>query len=159
VKDLSSRFWEKVNQTEPNLCWEWNVGINTAGYGWFSISTSKPASAHRVSAWLSNMLPSLNSELHVLHKCDNRKCCNPNHLFIGTNKDNVADRVKKGRNGFKRMKNEKNGMVKLTNQQVCELRGLYFSSCLSQSKLAKKFNIAQSHVSRIVNHVRRGVES
>jgi hypothetical protein len=159
VRDLPSRFWSKVQKGEPNSCWEWQAATNTAGYGWFSIATAKPKSAHRVAAWLSKILPAIESDLHVLHKCDNRKCCNPEHLFVGTNSDNVADRVQKGRGGFKRMHGETNGMSKLTNKVIGEMRGLYFSTCLSQSELAKRFNTTQSHVSRIVNKVRRGVVS
>ena len=94
--------------------------------------------------------------MHVLHKCDNPKCCNPDHLFIGTNADNVADKVSKNRCGFKRMYGQSNGASKLTNAQIKEIKGLYFASMFSQSQLAKCYGVTQPHVSRIVNGVRCG---
>lgn len=150
---MKKRFWEKVN-ISGNQCWEWTASLNN-GYGWFNTG-SKIKHAHRVAAFLSGKLDSLDSEFHVLHHCDNPKCCNPNHLFIGTNNDNIADKVNKGRCGFKRMNGQSNGMSKLKNNQIKEIKGLYFSSMFSQSQLAKKYGIQQSHVSRIVNGIRCG---
>ena len=116
----------------------------------------KANGAHRISAMLHGLISGTDDQLHVLHKCDNRKCCNPSHLFVGTNADNVADKVKKGRVGWKAHHGEQNGMAKLSENQVGEIRGLYFSSMFSQSQIAKNYGIKQPHVSKIVNNVRRG---
>ena len=159
MSTLAARFWPKVAKRSPNDCWEWTAAFNKSGYGWISIKTGESRPAHRVSALLHGMIDSFASELHVLHKCDNRKCCNPNHLFVGSNQDNVADRVSKFRNGFRASANELKSMCKLTDQQVGLIRGLYFSASFSQSKLAKKFGVQQSQISRIVNYVRRRVVS
>lgn len=155
MKSIAERFWRKVDKTDPDQCWEWTACVNASGYGWMWLNKeSKPA--HRVSAVLHNLIDSISSSLHVLHKCDNRKCCNPSHLFVGTNADNVADKVAKGRCGSSKQIGQTNGMSKLKNIQIGEIRGLYFSSCFSQSQLAKRYGIKQPHVSRIVNNVRCG---
>ncbi len=153
---LAERFWAKVSQGPMHQCWEWQAATNAKGYGWFCVHLGKSTTAHRVAAWLVNMLPSLDHQLHVLHKCDNRKCCNPDHFFLGSNKDNVADRVAKNRSGSARLHGELNGQAKLTDAQATQIKILYTNKVYSQGMLAKQFNIRQSQVSRIVNGVRRG---
>lgn len=156
MMSLDQRFWSKVNKRSDEECWEWQAALNAYGYGWFGIGKNKATTAHRVSAWLSGVLPTLEHSLHVLHKCDNRKCCNPSHFFLGGNKENVADRVAKGRNGIVRFYGEFNPAAKLTEAQVVEIKMMYSSKKFSQSMLAKQFNVRQPHISRIVNGVRRG---
>ena len=153
--DMKSRFWSKVAIGLPDVCWEWTAAKNASGYGWFHVHT-KPTSAHRVAAWLDGLIPALTTKMHVLHKCDNRLCCNPAHFFTGTNADNIADKVAKGRARGKPQHGERNGAAKLTDAQAGEIRGLYFAAQFSQSQLASRYGIRQPHVSRIVNLVRRG---
>lgn len=88
--DIQSRFWSKVQKTDT--CWNWIAGGRGNGYGSFRLS-GKTIDAHVVS-W---MIHYGNPTLCVLHKCDNRKCINPSHLFEGTHKDNHDDMVAKGR--------------------------------------------------------------
>lgn len=92
VHTLEDRFWSKVNKTP--FCWEWTASLSH-GYGQFMMPNRKLNRAHRV-AWIL-VFGSIPLGLHVLHKCDNRKCVNPNHLFLGTNQDNIIDRVSKNR--------------------------------------------------------------
>jgi hypothetical protein len=150
---MKERFWGKADASGEG-CWEW-IGALNNWYGWFSVN-GFPKHAHRVAALLSGKISSLDEELHVLHHCDNPKCCNPKHLFLGTNADNVADKVKKGRCGFKRQQGQCNGMAKLSDEHVKEIRHLYESSELSQSKLAQMYGVRQPHISRIVNQLRCG---
>ena len=154
---IETRFWNKVSKQDNNSCWEWTAALMN-GYGWFSINKKiGPKFAHRVSAFLSGLIDNVDSEKHVLHKCDNPKCCNPLHLFTGSNADNVADRVKKGRTKFVPKNGELNGMAKLTEIQIHEIRKMYNDENISQSQLAVKFNVKQPHISRIINGVRRSV--
>lgn len=95
MKDFWDRFWSKVDFIAPNGCWEWKANLGR-GYGMFWFSKT-PIVAHRLS-WTMLRYPIPEDKL-VLHKCDNRKCVNPSHLFIGTQSDNVRDMYEKGRQG------------------------------------------------------------
>lgn len=88
------RFMEKVEVIPFHGCWEWIAGKNELGYGKFSIGLIKNMKAHRVSYSLFIKDP---GNLCVLHKCDNPGCVNPEHLFLGTKKDNSQDMMRKSR--------------------------------------------------------------
>lgn len=91
------RFWNKVDKKQPYDCWKW-LGKARCGksgfYGQFWLK-GKNATPHRVSYELA--FGEYDKSMHVLHKCDNPICVNPNHLFLGTNEDNIKDKMSKGR--------------------------------------------------------------
>jgi hypothetical protein len=94
IPNLARRFWAKVYKTEG--CWFWIAGKNQHGYGKISRTRKAgPERAHRIS-WELNYGP-IPDGLCVLHKCDNPPCVRPEHLFLGTKRDNHDDMVKKGR--------------------------------------------------------------
>ena len=95
-KDIK-RFFEKFDSSDVDACWEWKASRDKAGYGRIGID-GKVEGAHRVS-WTIHY-GEIPNELWVLHKCDNRRCVNPKHLFIGTGQDNVNDMIKKGRKAY-----------------------------------------------------------
>lgn len=89
------RFWQKVKKTDN--CWIWTSSKTNSGYGLFSrgLYGTKKVYAHRLSWEIHN--GSLPGKLFVCHKCDNPPCINPEHLFLGTNSDNIRDCFAKGR--------------------------------------------------------------
>lgn len=97
MKTLDQRFWEKVEKNGPSLCWEWRAVKDRYGYGRFCLGVDqRGALAHR-TAWFVKYgeIPHGKS---VLHKCDNPACVNPEHLYLGTQLENMRDMLQKGRN-------------------------------------------------------------
>lgn len=94
LKDIA-RFWNKVNKVGGDACWEWLGGANQAGYGMFGLS-NQVFLAHRVSASISGILT--DQSMQALHDCDNPRCVRPDHLYQGTQSDNIKDCIAKKRN-------------------------------------------------------------
>jgi len=112
------RFWKKVSFDSDNDCWLWTASGNGRGYGRIKIN-GRNESAHRV-AWEIYHGKTIPYGKVICHTCDNPRCVNPKHLFIGTQRDNVRDAVNKGRNGYP--KGEKHRWSKLTKDNVLLIR-------------------------------------
>lgn len=130
----------KIRPDANTGCWEWTSAKNCWGYGQIYIADGRKELAHRVSYELRH--GTIPEGLWVLHHCDNPGCVNPDHLFLGTNSDNVADKVMKDRH----FHGESHPMVKLTDTDVRAIRS---ASNISQRQLAGKFGVNQSVVCRI----------
>jgi hypothetical protein len=128
-----------------NECWEWDHSRTVAGYGRIRID-GKYAFAHRYS-WLYHK-GEIPKDMMVCHSCDNPPCINPNHLFIGSNTDNMRDCVKKGRYvGPPRMRGVKHPKSKLNDSSVAKIREMYGNKTIVE--IAKIFNIAPSLAHRV----------
>lgn len=90
----SERLWNSCIPEPNSGCWIWMLSLNHCGYGQVEFRKKK-AKAHRAS-WMANVGP-IAAGVMVLHKCDNRACINPDHLFLGSAKDNTDDMVRKNR--------------------------------------------------------------
>ena len=98
---VEGRFWTHVVTTEDESCWEWQGAIDkVTGYGVFGVTRREQTTAHRVS-WIINYGP-IPDSIQVLHSCDHRPCVRPDHLFLGTQQDNIDDMIKKGRGHWQR---------------------------------------------------------
>lgn len=143
VEATSAKLRARIEQwsiPEPNSgCWLWLGSVSAGGYARTTIKRS--VNAHRVS-WIA-FRGAIPNGMHVLHHCDNRICVNPDHLFLGTNADNVADKVAKGRQAFNRGLNHP--AAKLTDDQV---RAIY-SDRRPLSAIAGCYGIAKSTVTQI----------
>lgn len=129
---------------EPNSgCWLWTGAINSSGYGSINEGGSRPArilSAHRV-AWEMFCGPLTGEQ--VLHRCDVRSCVNPAHMFLGTNSDNVADRVAKGRSAV--MLGQANPRASMSDRIVVEI----YNAVGPYRSIAIRFGVSLSSVQQI----------
>lgn len=126
-------------------CWNWTLSTNTHGYGQHCVR-GKNHRAHRTSYVAFN--GAIPDGAHVLHKCDNLICCNPEHLFLGDQQSNMADMVRKGRGA----KGEQQGCAKLTVAKVQRIRLLYDTGDYSQSVLGDMFGVSQFAVHKVVRN-------
>lgn len=141
------RFWSKVDIRGPDECWLWLASTNNKGYGQFRFEGTMRY-AHRVAWKLTHgSFPAQ----HLLHSCDNPLCCNPAHLREGSQAENMADMVAKGR----QQRGEGRWNCKLTDAQVAEVRTLYVSGQWTQRELGAWFGVTRPHISCIVNHRQR----
>lgn len=145
------RFWSKVGiDLDLDKCWDWR-GSFRRKYGRFNVTVSKGKdkdfSSHRIAYYISNGIDP--ADKIVMHKCDNPKCVNPNHLSLGTNKDNTNDMMNKGR-GKKQFKNGENHKgSKLTKEDVLFIRE---NLDTPNNILAYKYKVDASLISRIKNN-------
>lgn len=139
MRSLADRFWACV--TKSDNCWEWGATILDSGYGqvW---AWGKRRRAHRVSWQLVHASPLGDNDL-VLHRCDNRKCVRPEHLYVGTHEENMRDRSERDR--VHRPKGIAHPSAKLTEDDVRVIRTLP----ATQRALAEKFGVSQATISLI----------
>jgi hypothetical protein len=144
------RFWSKVDTRGPDECWLWMGTLHpTLGYGRFT-SAGVTDGAHRWAYRLSE--GAIPSGVYVCHRCDNRGCCNPRHLFLGSCSDNLRDMHAKGRATAKRATGTAHHSAKLTPDLVQRLRGEYAEGGVRQKDLAARYGINQATVSQIIRH-------
>jgi hypothetical protein len=133
-KSDRERFDEKVDRSGE--CHNWTGSLAKNGYGYFRIN-GKTCYAHRVAYEMQ----SGPTDLHVMHRCDNRRCVNPAHLSAGTRADNMADMTAKRRQAH----GPRNGHAKLSVEQVQQIR----TACGTHAGIAKSYGVSQATVSMI----------
>jgi len=155
-KSVEKRFWEKVNfGFGEDACWTWKSTILlNCGYGVFSLNGSK-VTAHRAFWKIHN--GEIPDGLFVLHKCDNRSCVKPSHLYLGTQTDNMNDMWGRNRHSKENLgrygnrKGEKNGKSKLTEKDVKTIRLKYENDDLGLDELSKEFEVQKPAIWKIVH--------
>ena len=147
---IAERFWAKVDK--GGECWEWTGSLDTRGYGSFHLNR-KVILSHRLSYVLHHPITidllEGHREICVCHRCDNRKCINPSHLFLGTSADNHRDCVSKGRGVDNR--GENHGRSKLTETQVREIRIKYANGGVTYQQLALEYEVNHTTISKIIH--------
>lgn len=128
-------------------CWEWALQLDKHGYGKTSY-LGKTTYAHRLS--YAAHVGRIDGPMCVLHKCDNRKCINPDHLFTGTPADNAQDMMSKGR----QTRGEKNPRAKITSSDADEIRKIRAETGESHRRIASMFGISRVQVGRIIRGAR-----
>lgn len=157
-KKTLDEFWSQIRIAAPNECWEWTGYLDPKGYGrtkyhgrlWF---------AHRLAYTL--VKGEIPQDQFACHSCDNPRCCNPDHIWPGTNAENTKDRHQKGRdarglsNGANTQpelhpRGEQHGMAKLSDAQVAEIRDLYETGNFMKRTLARRFGVSDSQIGNIL---------
>lgn len=142
------RFEDRIYKSIDG-CWYWLGTVIPMGYGYFCMN-GKQQYAHRVSYQLYH---GEIGSLHVLHKCDNTMCVNPDHLFLGTAQDNVKDKMNKGR-GFVPY-GDKHYLKKFDQEIIEELRRLHSKIKMPYAIYSRIYGIPEKYISSILNGKRR----
>lgn len=147
--DDATRFWSKVHKTSD--CWLWVGDQFSNGYGRFTVSKGPQVGAHRTAYELAyGPIP---RGMVICHRCDTKLCVRPDHLFAGTQADNMHDMIAKGRDRKaeydKQVRGEHHPVAKLTDDDVRSIRRLSADG-VSQVQLARQFGVARSLIHRIL---------
>lgn len=143
ISNIKRRFYSKINKT--NTCWHWTGSKIKGGYGHF-YKDGKNKKTHRV-AYELEYGPFPENKI-VCHHCDKRDCVRPDHLFLGTHKDNMVDMVKKGRS----LKGEKHPNAKLSDSEATKVISLYKERNLTQKEIGKIFNVSEGCIYSVLNN-------
>src|ERR1017187_5880356 len=149
---IQKRFWSKIEKLHPDDCWLWKCAVNIDGYAVRTIRSAGGLYQVRAPqlAWVSEHRTMIPDDKQILHNCiGQRRCCNPGHLRVGTQKENVHDTLRQGR--WQYSKGEFSATHKLTTPEVIEIRRLYAGGNHTQVALGKMFNVAGAHICLIVH--------
>ncbi len=149
-------FEDRFSPEALTGCWLWMHALSEDGYGKIDRKIHGERAAHRIS-WRTHR-GDIPPGMHVLHKCDVRACVNPDHLYIGTNTENIRDMVTRKRHRTvlspeATPRGEANPMAKLTDAQVVEIRSL--RGVMFHRDIAAKFGICEDYVSQLMRKDRR----
>jgi hypothetical protein len=157
-------FWSYVEKREEG-CWHWSHTRTKKGYGVVSLYPFGIAQAHRVAYQMTHG-PVPDGQV-VLHQCDNRACVNPEHLRVGSQRDNIHDRIAKGRSVYARgdqhgshtmpertPRGTQHHLAKFTEEDILEIRRLFDTGMATVSQLSRRFQTGSSHISNIVKRRR-----
>ena len=150
--DPQKVFWNsKIHVLGLDACWEWKGRVNNGGYGSFTNIL-----AHRYA--YETKIGTIPKGLCVLHRCDNPRCCNPRHLFLGSYQDNFKDALTKGRTFYQKHpeaypKGENHANAVLTWPIVRAIRNKYATGKYRQIDLAREYGTTQAAVSQLIRNV------
>ena len=144
-RNTTDDLWAGIDRRGPDECWNWTRSTNSHGYGEIRIA-HKQHLCHRLAYELTTGEGP--GSLLVLHSCDNRRCCNPAHLRLGTVQDNSNDMVSRQREA----RGERHGRARLTAERVCAIREMAANGH-SFVAIARQFGVTPENVSYVVRRV------
>lgn len=155
LTNRAKALWLKARTKESTGgCWEWTAGRHGVGYGCVPQRFGGGRYAHR--AMYEAVCEAIPKGMYVLHSCDNRLCINPEHLSLGTHRDNIADMHAKNRQSGGSLPNEKNPSCKFTDDQIRTMRAARGSMGLRA--MVRYFGISETHLLRVIRgDVRKGI--
>lgn len=147
----ADKFWSKIDQSSRDGCWPWLGYAGDRGYGVYAYAKGSKKRSHRIAYELAT--GPIPDGMIVCHSCDNPRCCNPAHLWLGTDADNNADRQAKGRTvspfgeGYtgNRPRGETHGSARLTEDQAREILARPEHNAL----LAREYGVSETCVGRL----------
>jgi hypothetical protein len=153
-KATPESFWARVvgNRSERNGCWNWVGATNSTGYGTVRFH-GKTVTAHRVAAFLTGLIATTDAPKDrkqsefILHRCDNRLCCNPTHMRVGSYAENQKEAYQRQRRRAYRGSTHAN--AKQTPESVALIKDMYAHG-VSQEAIAKLLQVSQSGISKIL---------
>ena len=146
AKKYIDRFWGYVHKAGLDDCWEWKMGKSKEGYGFFRTESGTTGS-HRFALELSLGRFLVGNECS-LHTCDNPPCCNPAHLFVGTNTTNYRDMESKGRRCNRKGSNHH--LAKLVEEDVKNIR-TFNKMGIGSKRLARIYNVSRRAITNILH--------
>ncbi len=153
-----NRFWAKVVKADGAACWHWKGAMISTGYGELNVNGT-PVLAHRIMWELCN--GPIPPSMEICHICDVPDCVRPDHLFLGTHADNMADMARKGKGFYgcqnvmiahpeKRHWGECNPQAKLTREQVKLIRQEYKPGSVTMQTLAERYSVCRQIIGKII---------
>lgn len=150
-RSFVDRFWDRVDRSGgADACWPWTGGLTYTGYGQLRLSPvgdvlrGRKTTAHR-TAWRLTF-GEITEGLSVCHRCDNPRCANPAHLWLGTHAENLADMSRKGRAA----RGDRSGMAKLDERRVIAVKRLFGMNVASRRELAMIAGVSVGTIDNIV---------
>lgn len=144
-KNSPDTFWRNVDRGTPDECWPWLMSIKN-GYGRFTVDCVEHY-AHRYAYGLSHGTPPTGRETHVMHRCNNKVCCNPNHLILGTLAENTQSAYRDGLIP----RGEGHALAKYSDALISTIR----SDSRTQIELARAYGVSQSYISVLKRGIMR----
>lgn len=140
------RLWTRIEKSSS--CWVWQGALNSTGYGVIGVRKHGHYQQYRVHRVVYELLVAVvPDDLILCHTCDNPRCCNPDHLFLGTHRDNAVDRQSKGRGS--KLRGSQNPSAKLSEDKVRDIRRLWAAGA-TNAQLAVAYGVSWGLIRKIV---------